>query len=206
MRRLIFVFAIGLLSQPSSATLITSAPAGGTTTTFPTGDQACEGASTRTVGGFVMSSNYQWCHDYSGSFGFHLNGYWVDFGLVGDNSGVTTITIDLGGLQSAVGGFMNYDSSTAYSPTISALAADGTVLESFDLTDPMNGAPISTGGALNGGAFRGIQRDSADIRFLQIGGSFLAMHDITLVPEPSTLLLLGSGIAGLVSLGRTKRG
>ena len=30
--------------------------------------------------------------------------------------------------------------------------------------------------------------------------------DLRFVPEPSTLLLLGSGIAGLALFGRTKRG
>ena len=30
--------------------------------------------------------------------------------------------------------------------------------------------------------------------------------DLHFVPEPATLLLLGSGIAGLVTFGRSKRG
>jgi hypothetical protein len=45
---------------------------------------------------------------------------------------------------------------------------------------------------------------STDIGALQVVPGF-AFLDLHFVPEPSTLLLLGGGIAGLVMIGRTKR-
>ncbi|MBL8173046.1 MAG: PEP-CTERM sorting domain-containing protein [Bryobacterales bacterium] len=115
------------------------------------------------------------------------------------------ITIDLGSLHGMAGGFVNYAPGFGV-PEMTALAADGTtVLETHDLS---NEAPIATPGGNNAGAFRGIQRASADIRYLRIGGSFMAMHDITLdggasgVPEPSTLPMLGAAALATVLLRR----
>jgi hypothetical protein len=116
--------------------------------------------------------------------------------------------IDLGGLYSAVGGFMNYNApASSPGPAISAIAADGvTVLESYDLSAS---APISTPGGNNAGAFRGIGRSSADIRYFELANSYVAIHDITLssnttvAPEPSSFLLLGPALA--VTLARRLR-
>jgi len=192
--------------------LITTAPVGGTTTPFDTGG-TCGGAGTATDAGFSITANGASCFPYSDSFGFNDNGTWNGLGLVGDNSGSTLLTINLGGLYSSVGGFMDYavidgDLVGPSDPTITALAEDGTtVLYSYDLfTD----APIDTGGADNAGAFRGITSTSANIAYLQFGGSFLAMDDITLggaigTPEPAAFLLTGIGIAALGIRRRAKR-
>jgi hypothetical protein len=125
--------------------------------------------------------------------------------MVGENSGGTTIRIDLGGLHSSVGGFMNYAPGHGV-PVIAALAADGsTVLESYDLS---SAAPISTPGGVDAGAFRGIVRGSADIRYFQFSGSYSAIHDITLdgvassVPEPATIFLSTFALAGLAFVRR----
>lgn len=180
-----------LTLMPAHAGLVTSA-SGGTTTAFP-GGSGCYLASAAVVGGFSMSSTGDWCHDFSGGFSLGGNGTWTGFGLVSDNRGSSLITIDLGALYSSAGGFVNYAPGLG-TPFITALAADGTtVLETYDLS---TAAPISTPGGVNAGAFRGIQRGSSDIRYLRFGGSFMAMHDITLdsasgVPEPSTFSMLG---------------
>ena len=188
------------LSTVASAALITSVPVGGTTTTF-SGGSGIFGPSSTTVDGFFMTSTGNWVHDYSGSFGLVNNGSWSGFGMIGVDTSIGAITIDLGGSFSTVGGFMNYAPGFG-TPTISAMAADGTtVLESWDLSVS---APIVTPGGFNEGAFRGIQRGSADIAFFRISDSFIVMHDITIdggvpgVPEPTTFLLFGGGLAALL--------
>ena len=107
---------------------------------------------------------------------------------------------------------MNYDIFggvlSGTHPFIAAIAADGTtVLETDDL---FLSGPISTLGGLNAGAFRGISRPSNDIRFFEFGGSFAALHDLTLVatitPEPSSLALFAAGGVALFAMRRRARG
>jgi hypothetical protein len=187
------VFSVASLS----AALLTSAPGGGTTTTFAGGGDCFSGPSSGTVSGFAVSATSDSCYNYSSGWGFGPNGF-SSLSIIGDNSATTAITIDLGGLHSFVGGFLNYAPGYG-TPVISALAADGTtVLESYDLAAL---APIVTPGGSDAGAYRGISRGSADIGFFRIQGSYVAMHDLNLgetaaVPEPSTALLFaGSALA-----------
>jgi MYXO-CTERM domain-containing protein len=132
--------------------------------------------------------------------------------LIGDASHSTTITIDLGGLYSFVGGFMNYNPEPdppGVHAFIRALAADSaTVLEFHDLfTD----APISTGPlSVNEGAFRGIDVGSPLIRYFQFGGSASAFHDLTVgvgeeVPEPATAFTAAGALVLLGLLRRRRR-
>lgn len=139
---------------------------------------------------------------YSGVWGFGKNGVW-DISLLGDNSGSTKIRIDLGGLYSSVGGFMNIAPGYG-TPIISAIASDGvTVLESYDLTH----FSFPSGGDV--GAFAGINTGANNIRFFDFGGSYIAMHDINLnsanhVPEPATLGLLGLSLLSFAATRRRK--
>jgi len=190
-----------------SATLLTSQPGGGTTTTFPGGSSCYPGATSDTVAGFAVTTSGESCYNFGDAghpFGFVANGNWY-MGLIGDNIGTTSITIDLGGLYSWVGGFMNYAPGEG-DPVITAIGGDGTtILQSWNLA---TSAPISTPGATNAGAFRGIDMGSPVIGYLQFGGSLLAMHDITLggeeIPEPGSVLLVAGAIALLALLRRQR--
>jgi hypothetical protein len=120
--------------------------------------------------------------------------------------------INLGGLYSSAGGFINYDSPGGIGvddPTISAIAADGvTVLATYDIAVL---APINTPNGVNAGAFVGIQDATADIAFLEFSNDYVAIHSITLagaastVPEPSGVLLLGSGLALVMAVRRRRK-
>ncbi|OQW41785.1 MAG: hypothetical protein A4S08_12075 [Proteobacteria bacterium SG_bin4] len=184
----------------AQASLLTIAP-GGTTTVLSTVSGTWASAPSVVAGGynvFAPPGEEVWYGD--SRYSLFGNGNWNDFAWVGGYcfSGSCTATFDLGGLASAVGGFMNYAPGSGGTPMISALAADGvTILESYDLAAV---APIVTPGGLNAGEFRGIFRSEGDIAYLQISGSYLIMHDLTVsaVPEPETyaMLLAGLGILG----------
>ena len=188
-----------------SAALITTAPADGTTTTFqgffyPNYGQVDPGSLVNS--GLTVSAN-AWA--YLSILGFQNSSSWDHLGAVADASGGTVITVDLGGLFSSVGGFMNYSTSAAGSyitdATITALAADHSVLESYDLKTATGGAINATG--VDAGAFRGISTGTNDIAYFQISGDYISLHDVTTesaAPEPASaglmLLALGAG-AGL---------
>lgn len=201
------------------AGIITSLPAGDTTTVFATGGACGPGVDA----GFTVTGS-EACANYSGFFGFGENGFWNDpptgFALVGVNTLSSSILINLGGLYSNVGGFMNYavtlgsvgtDSVPTGDPTLIALAANGTtVLGTYDLItlDPI----VEPEGSNNMGAFVGIQDATNDIAYLELSNDGIAMHNISLgttssssVPEPSAVLLLGSGLVLLFLLDRNQR-
>ncbi|MBL8216659.1 MAG: hypothetical protein JNK87_38425 [Bryobacterales bacterium] len=205
---------------PVSGALITSAPSGGATIAFPGGNPAtCVTVGTLTISGFVVRAGNNpaagagtVCGMYSGLFGIVGNGTWSNFSMVYDNTGSTLIEIDLGGQYNSAGGFMNYIPDApqfiagAQNPSIAVYDISRNLLERYELA---SSAPISTGpNSFNAGAFRGIQRNDADIRYLVVGGSFLLLHDVTLtpapIPEPGTFGLGAGALLGVLLLRRRR--
>nr|WP_321465709.1 PEP-CTERM sorting domain-containing protein [uncultured Desulfobulbus sp.] len=54
-----------------------------------------------------------------------------------------------------------------------------------------------------------ITRGSYDIKYLEVKGDFFAIDDLqfnsSVIPEPTTMLLFGTGLAGLAALGRRRK-
>jgi hypothetical protein len=110
------------------------------------------------------------------------------------------------GYNSDDGYFLNPDND---SPTLSAFRADDTLIASYDL---FTAAPINTPGAFNQFAFRGIVDDTADIKYLQFGGSYIVLAgtaDGSLIaapiPEPETYAMLLAGLGMLALITRRRK-
>lgn len=144
--------------------------------------------------------------DPNGSWGPGRRG----FAGLDAQQGTMTFTFNSGPV-SAVGGFLNYSPDPQTDVIISALDSSGNVLASYDLSQL---APISTPGALDAGAFRGISLPTTSITAFQISNAFAVLDDLTFsrtptpVPEPSAFVLFASCVgvgSGFLRRRATKR-
>lgn len=145
--------------------------------------------------GYSLGGNGSW----SGSMG----------PFVGSNTAdPVTLTFRFNdGPVASVGAFLNYNSSNSQSLIISALAADNSVLESYDVSTL---APISTPGATNSGAFRGITRSTNDIAAFTLSDKAVVLDDlrfarVAVVPEPGALTSTVVATLALAAVGLWRR-
>ena len=116
---------------------------------------------------------------YDNSWGLSDNGNWTvggRTGYLGIWPGGGPVRIDFNdGPVAVVGFFMNYCPPTNPDAAISVFNSSGQLLEVFDVG---NNAPISTPAGSNAGEFRGIQRDTAEIAYVQLAGTCSVYDDM----------------------------
>lgn len=148
---------------------------------------------------------------FNGAYALGGNGSWTSgrdgFGALNAASGEAMTYRFNDGPVAAVGGFINYSPDLLGGiARIQVLDATDAVIESYDLE---TFAPISTPGATDAGAFRGIVRPTADIAAFRVLDQFIAVDNLRFsrtqgVPAmpPATMtalvaMLLAGGVRAL---------
>jgi len=143
----------------------------------------------------------------NGSYFLDANGMSMATRIIGTNDDFAFVTLAFSAAVSSFGGFWNYAPGIGNNPVIEAYDVFNNLLGSFDLAVL---APISTPGATDAFAFRGIESDAADIASIRFGGSFMILAEtgsvpVAPIPLPGACVLLLAAMGGLgVAVRRRK--
>jgi len=208
-----------LMVVQAGASVVTSIP-GGTVIPIPAIDCsaplfACFGPGPFTFGpGVTWKStnafnNAGSVFGFTAAFSFGGNGIWT--GALGPMAGLNDSTDRYGSTDtmtftfttpvSAVGGFLNYEPGGSTPTTIAVHDAHGNLIESpFNLT-------FSTGGN-DHGFFFGFKESGPIIKSFTLTDNFIGITNLTTaaIPEPSSLLLITSGLLGVIGFSRRRLG
>ncbi len=173
---------------------------------FGTGSFAVTWTSTNAFNGGGAAFGYAGTY---GPYSFVSNGQWT--GAMGPMAALNDSTDDYGSTDSmtfafatpvrAVGGFLNYVPGSSTPTTIAVWDSNGILIESLDLS-------FTTGGGDDTGFFYGFQEPTANISYFTLSDNYVGITNLTAsaVPEPSSILLIGSGLLAVIGYGRRRLG
>jgi hypothetical protein len=146
---------------------------------------------------------------FTGTYHFGPTGAWT--GALGPMAGLNdstdiwgttdTMTFTFAQPVSAVGGFLNYYIYGSTSTTIAVWDSSWNLIDTYDLS-------FTTNGNNNTGAFYGFVETSSKIKYFTLTDNYIGIVGLTYagVPEPSSLLLMASGLLGAAAYGRKRMG
>ena len=196
----------------ANATLVTSIPDGNIISipavnyigeepqTFDSGNITWSATNASTQGSPLFG--WDW------GYGFGSNGNWFKpIVMAGLNEATSTfavtdsMTFSFSSPVKAVGGFINYYPDAGDQPVISVYDASNTLIESATLN-------FSTSGDNNTGKFYGFSESNPSIKYFTLTDAYIGITDLTTTsnaPEPASVILIGTGIAGISAMRRKKK-
>ncbi len=204
---------ISLASTASAQTLLTSSFGGAQATSIITACPSgyCFGAGPVAIGyngyavTYTATTSQSLLSGPGGGYGLGSNGNWYNVAYAATNTSNTSIFLTFAAPVTSVGGIMNYAPGYG-TPFLNAYDASNTLIASYDLSVAAGG--ISTPGGTDAGMFRGVSY-AGGISMIELQGGYALTQDLeaatATVPEPSTIVLMGAGMLGLVALRRRQR-